>query len=302
MAIMQFSSLLNKDFIKLNVCSETKEDIYKELLSEICHKYKLPISCEALFDKIVERDHETSTVFPTEVAIPHVHVAGLNDAIIAIATPKTPLETEHGTVKMLIMVITDPQQSTLYLHILQCIIKLSKNIEFFNKLLEVKKPEEFINLVSKEDFALNKNVTVSDIMNTHIIYARPSMTLKELGNLFYNKNYNYTPVVDKTLKVIGEVTVLDLLMSSFPAYTNYLGNMQFVKTFEPFEKLLKEENNIKVSDIMQELTCKISPDSTLIEALFVMKKNKRRNLPVMIDNKIVGIISFSDIFRKIIKG
>ena len=91
-------------------------------------------------------------------------------------------------------------------------------------------------------------------------------------------------------------------MSAFPDYTNYLGNLQFLKTFEPFERLLKDENKILVRDVMRETDITLSPDSTLIEALFTMKKSKRRHLPIVVKDKVVGIISFTDIFKKVIKG
>ncbi|MCB5250754.1 MAG: PTS sugar transporter subunit IIA [Candidatus Cloacimonadales bacterium] len=302
MAIFQLSSLLNKNLIKINTSSKTLEEAYQELLEEICDKFKLPLGCDELFDRIIARDKEASTVFPTGVAIPHARIEDLDDAIIAIAIPKEPIKTKTGPVKMLVMVVSGTRQSTLYLHILQCIIKVSKDTELFNKLLSIKKPEEFINIASDSKYVLTKNVTVADIMTTNIFFAKDDMTIKELGNLFHDNKFGFAPVLDKNNKFVGEVTILELLMSAFPDYTNYLGNLQFLKTFEPFERLLKDENKILVRDVMRETDITLSPDSTLIEALFTMKKSKRRHLPIVVKDKVVGIISFTDIFKKVIKG
>ncbi|HOD55349.1 MAG TPA: CBS domain-containing protein [Candidatus Cloacimonadota bacterium] len=302
MPALHLSSLLNKDLIKINITSESLENIYAILLDEICELFKLPVPCSDLLQKIIEREKEASTVFPTGVSIPHVHIEDYDDTIIGIAIPSEPVHTEHGDIKMLIMVISGTLQNTLYLHILQSIIKLSKDTVLFDKLVKVRKPDEFIELIARGDFALKRNVTVSDLMSNKIFYVKREMSLKELGNIFYEKNYGYCPVVDDNLNLIGEVTVLDLIMTGFPDYTNYLGNMNFLKSFEPFETLLREEKNIKVIDIMKKVECQLTPEASLIEAVFLMKKNRRRDIPVVVNKKIVGIISFMDIFRKIIRG
>lgn len=302
MTALHLSSLLNKDLIKINITCDSLETIYSILIDEICDTFALPEPCSDLLQRILERDKEASTVFPTGVAIPHVHIEGYDDTIIGIAIPSEPVKTDDGDIKLFILVISGTLQNTLYLHILQSIIKLSKDTNLFNRLLKVKKPDEFIELIAEGDFGLKRNVTVSDLMSNKLYYVKREMTLKELGNIFYEKNFGYCPVVDDNLNLIGEVTVLDLIMTGFPDYTNYLGNMNFLKSFEPFETLLREEKNIKVIDIMKKTECQLNPDASVIEAVFLMKKFKRRDIPVVIDKKIVGVISFMDIFRKVIKG
>ncbi len=302
MSALHLSSLLNKDLIKINITSDSVETIYSILLDEICELFKLPEPCGDLLQKIIDREREASTVFPTGVAIPHVHIDNFDDTIIGIAIPSEPVSTEFGDIKILIMVISGTLQNTLYLHILQSIIKLSKDSILFEKLLKVRKPDEFIELIAQGDFALKRNVSVSDLMSNKLFYVKREMSLRELGNIFYEKNFGYCPVVDDNQNLIGEVTVLDLIMTGFPDYTNYLGNMNFLKSFEPFETLLREEKNIKVIDIMKKPECQLAPDASLIEAVFLMKKNKRRDIPVVVNKKIVGIISFMDIFRKVIRG
>lgn len=302
MPALHLSSLLNKDLIKINVTCDSIETIYSILLDEICETFSLPVNCSDLLQTIIEREKESSTVFPTGVAIPHVHIENMDDTIIGVAIPSEPVSTEHGDTKMVILVISGTLQNTLYLHILQSIIKLSKDQELFNKLVKVKKPEDFIELIACGDFALKRNVTVSDLMSNKIYYVTKDTSLRELGNIFFDKNFGYCPVVDDESNLVGEVTLLDFLMTGLPDYNNYLGNLGFLKSFEPFETLMKEERNFKVSDIMTKVECQLNPESGIIEAVFLMKKYKRRDIPVVVDKKIVGIISFMDVFRKVIRG
>ncbi len=302
MQAMHLSSLLNKNLIKINVTSDSVESIYSILLDDICEQFTLTEPQSNILQKILDRDRDTGTVFPSGVAIPHVHLENYNDTIIAIAIPAEPLKTDEGEVKIMFLVISGTTNNTLYLHILQSIIKLSKDEKLFHEVLKSKNPTEFIDLITKGNFAIKRGITVGDLMSNKLFAVSRNTTLKELGNIFQDKNFGFCPVVDDNNHLIGEVTVLDLIMAGFPTYTHFLENMNFLKSFEPFEALLKEEKKLKVIDIMKKVECKLSPDDSIIEAVFLMNKNKRRDIPVVIGKQIVGIISFMDIFRKVIRG
>ena len=57
----------------------------------------------------------------------------------------------------------------------------------------------------------------------------------------------------------------------------------------------------KVSEIMSKPLITVDPDSSLREAARLMIKNKIRRLPVVKENKLVGIIVVSDFARQISK-
>ena len=59
--------------------------------------------------------------------------------------------------------------------------------------------------------------------------------------------------------------------------------------------------DIKISEIMSKPLLFIDPDSSIREAARVMLKNKIRRLPVIKENKLVGIIVVSDFARQLSK-
>jgi len=221
---------------------------------------------------------------------------------LSVLIPEKPVETEYGTIKIFFMVFTCKSDNALYLHILQSLVKLSKDTEFFDKLLKVKTPREFRKTLKAADLAVKKAITVSDIMNTHNFTITPDKSLKELSQLFYEHNFGYFLVVDKKDKLIGEITIRDYVMSAFPAYTHHLENLNFLKTLDSFERLLKDEDNFLVKDVMKPIEVAIKPEASIIEAVFLMNKHNRRDIPVIQNEKLVGIISFMDVFKKVIKG
>ena len=57
-----------------------------------------------------------------------------------------------------------------------------------------------------------------------------------------------------------------------------------------------------VETIMQPVKLFLTPETSIFEAIFWMNKHDRRDIPVVSDDKIVGIISLKNIFRKVIRG
>ena len=59
--------------------------------------------------------------------------------------------------------------------------------------------------------------------------------------------------------------------------------------------------DVEISEIMSKPLISIDPDSSIREAAKVMLKNKIRRLPVVKENKLVGIIVVSDFARQLSK-
>jgi CBS domain-containing protein len=59
----------------------------------------------------------------------------------------------------------------------------------------------------------------------------------------------------------------------------------------------KQGRKTKISAIMQTPIVTISPEKTIVDAVHIMKKNNLHRLPVIDGNKLVGVISLTDIAR-----
>lgn len=60
--------------------------------------------------------------------------------------------------------------------------------------------------------------------------------------------------------------------------------------------------NTKVREIMSTRVVCTGPDETVEECMAVMSEKRVRHLPVLTDNKLVGIISIGDLVKNIISG
>lgn len=108
--------------------------------------------------------------------------------------------------------------------------------------------------------------------------------INEAIELMREKSIKRIPVV-KGEKVVGMLTHMDIQTLSSPKATT-------LSVFELNYLLSKA----KVSDAMTKEVITISPDALLEEAAILMRENRISSLVVMQDNKLVGIITESDIF------
>ncbi len=106
----------------------------------------------------------------------------------------------------------------------------------------------------------------------------------EAGELLRKNNIARLPVV-KDGKVIGIITQEDLLkVSPSAATTLSVWELNYVLS------------KIQVKDGMTKNPVIISPDATLEEAAMIMRDKKVGALPVVEDEKLIGIITESDVF------
>ena len=121
--------------------------------------------------------------------------------------------------------------------------------------------------------------TVKDFMTKNVITIDASKTVIEAADLMSQNNVGDLVVMDKNTPV-GIVTERDLV-----------------------RRVLAERKslNIKVSEVMTTPLRVIDPEATLKEAARRMVNKGIRRLPVIKDNKLVGIITATDFARHLSK-
>jgi CBS domain-containing protein len=255
-----------------------------------------------LIELLLNRQLNEEILFPCGSAMPHLHIENFQDTDISVLVPEKPIQTEYGVIKIIFMVFTCKSDNTLYLQILNSIVRLSKDNELFNKVLSCKTAKDFVKTLKRNDLPVKKAFTVGDIMTLKVLTVKRDTTLKELGHQFYTNNFGYFIVIDDDNKPIGEVTILDYLMAGLPDYTKFLNNLHFLRTLDPFERLMSEEEHMYVSSIMKPIEYSVAPNTSIFKTVFLMNKNKKRDIPVIEHGRLVGVVSYTDIFRKVIKG
>jgi CBS domain-containing protein len=142
-----------------------------------------------------------------------------------------------------------------------------------------------IKLKRRKKLEEKKVLFVSDLMTRKFIPVYSNQNLREVAELFIEKNISGAPVLDKNL-FIGEISKTDIL--------NLIGKQDLNQlTKEDYEKLGK----VKVYELMKKPIC-ILENEPIEKAKQMMDKFKIRRL-LVIDKKkrLVGIITRTDLLK-----
>ena len=297
---MKFGSLIDRDFILVGGSFKTLDSAVEALVDAMAKKKKFPADKSTVMDAVRNREELGGTVLPSGLAIPHGRLEGFQDLLVGLWVPAAPMETAQGRVKMMLFALTSKSGTALYLPMLAAVSKFSQDEEAVDRLLAARDRNAVHHIIG--EISLKQEITVEDIMVSDPITCRPDTTLADLADIFYQKNLSFVPVVGDSGELSGEVTVKDLLSRGIPDYVRQLANTRFLKSLEPFDVLLAEEDKITVAEIMRKSSRSVAPDASVIEAATLITGKGYRHLPVVKNGKVVGIVSEMDILKKVIRG
>ena len=130
---------------------------------------------------------------------------------------------------------------------------------------------------------------VSDWMSTHVYTVSSDSPLSDAAKLLREKKIKHLPVVDKKNAVIGVLSDRDI-KEYMPSKATTLD------VFELHNVLLET----KVSKVMKKKVFTAKPDLPIEKAAMLMYDNNIGCLPIVANNKLVGIISDRDLFRVLV--
>ena len=134
-------------------------------------------------------------------------------------------------------------------------------------------------------------------------YLTPDHTLKEAANLLRiarrgeeNIGVKALPVLDSRGKLIGILSIGDILKAVYPKYM-YLMDLGSFTWDGMVETIAKKMANRKVKDYMTPMVITAKEDAPIMECIDHMLKHNVKRVPVLNkDNKVIGMLYERDIF------
>jgi PTS system nitrogen regulatory IIA component len=303
---MQLASLIIPNFVFLHGNYGSKDEIIDELIRELFRsgRYKINHTPEEVMRAVSERENLGGTLFPTGLCVPHARLENFDDILILVCVPLSPVPCGDTRIRILVLVFTGHQTSTIYLNTLAAFVKISRDTEFFTRLLACSAPHDFIQLLRERNIEVKKEFLVESIMSQNFHSLRPDNTIKDAIDAFYKYNTTYIPILEENGDFAGEISVFDIFNLGVPDYVEKVGNLKFLKSFDTFEKtLLDKENAITLREVMRKHTLSLDEDSPIIDAIVKITSAKRINIPVVrAGEKLVGIVTITDIIHKVLRA
>jgi acetoin utilization protein AcuB len=132
---------------------------------------------------------------------------------------------------------------------------------------------------------------VKDRMTSDPVTITTNTSLKDALELVRSKSFRHLPVLDEDGGLVGIVTEKSLIYASpTPTTTLSIFEVDYILS------------RTKVGQVIQGSVITVRPDLPIEEAARVMVDHRIGCLPVVEDEKLVGIISDTDIFRVFVEG
>jgi PTS system nitrogen regulatory IIA component len=282
------------------MCSQG--EVIRHLLEHFRRNTPAMLDLDAVSRAVEQRSSLGGIVFPTGIAVPHARLDDFEDLLIGICVPAEAISMEGVPVRMIVLMLTSRTPSNIYLNALAAFIKISQNSELFGRLLSSKNAHEFLHTLELAAIAVKEELTVADVMSTDVSVISPQACIRELADLFYSKGEGYAAVVSPEGDFVGEVGVLDLLRAGLPQYTDTVQSLSFLESFAPLESLAELEDTLPVERIMVQPPVQLGPETSIVEAVFQLTRNRRDCLPVVQEGRIVGLLCAQEIMRRILRG
>ena len=142
---------------------------------------------------------------------------------------------------------------------------------------------------------------VKDIMDTSPDIIRTSDTFEHLIKVLGEVKYHVVFVVDLEDKLVGVVTEGDIIKVLIPKYITVDESLISVMDVNYFERKCRESKNLTINEIMSKVTFMVGEEDPIIKAAALMVVNKIHTIPVVRDNKVVGIVSRLTLIKHITK-
>lgn len=138
--------------------------------------------------------------------------------------------------------------------------------------------------------SVRQRIPVSTIMTTNLVSLKVNDSLEHAERLFKENKIRHIPVVEGE-RIIGMLSLTDLLRISFA------------------DGAFDDENDIEtlvynmftIPQVMVKNVHSVSPDTTVKEVAETLAKEEYHALPVVEDEKLVGIVTTTDLINYLLE-
>lgn len=137
---------------------------------------------------------------------------------------------------------------------------------------------------------------VEEIMKKPVFTISKDASIKECGDLLEKHDINGMPVMDND-RVVGVITRADIFKSILPRYPDIYKEERYLTDFEYVEERIHKIRELKVKDLMSSPPMALDQDTPIVRAGSIMILRGIKQMPVVNNDKLVGIITLTDICR-----
>jgi len=141
---------------------------------------------------------------------------------------------------------------------------------------------------------------VKEIMTRNVITVSPDTSLKEVSKILKEKRISGVPVVDNGGNIVGIITITDILAIIRQIY-EWQALERSTAGVNISELLGVEWLNKKVNEVMRKNVYTLDENKSINEVMRLMFTHQIHTIPIVNDNKLVGVVGKRDLVFFIFK-
>jgi len=145
---------------------------------------------------------------------------------------------------------------------------------------------------------------VKDIMTTELITVSPQTEITSAAKILLEKRINGLPVIDDSGKLVGILCQSDLVAQQksipIPSVYTLLDSFIPLTSLKRIDKEVQKIAALKVEQAMTPDPVTVGPETDIEDVARLMVDKKYHTLPVVEDDKIVGIVGKEDVLKTLL--
>ena len=298
---VKFSSLFTQSQVLCNIESDQRDLAIMELLRKLAYEHGVGNVSE-VFDEIIKRETDMSTVISPGIAIPHARIASVNELVVGVATSKSGVEwTDKSPVKVIILLLIPKEQPGLYLQAISALASICSTPDSADTISDLTSSDELWRYFDRGGLILPDYICAGDVMREVEVKLYENDTLEKAIDYFVKYNYLSLPVVDINNELIGVVSAQELLRVVLPDYILWMDDLSPILNFEPFAEILRRENMTWLAEIMTTEVPSIQITAPAVQIAKEMTRINATRVYVLEGKKLKGVISLRGFLSKVLR-
>jgi CBS domain-containing protein len=209
-----------------------------------------------------------------------------------------------GRIHLLAVILAPLDDPAGYLLGVAALRRVCHRDGFLKRLTALQDPAHVWQCFADVGERLSAYVAARDIMRTDFPRLRDTDTLSDAIDSFCTEGVSELPVLDADGDLIGLVTEDELIRVCLPDYITWMDDLSPILNFEPFAEILRRESRMPVVEIMvfAERYATVDEDTPAIQVAKVMMRRNVRQVYVVHDKRLLGVITLQDFIHKVLRA
>lgn len=312
---VKFSSLFTPAQVICHLEGLNCEDFIQKLI-QLIGAENAALNTADIYRLIIKRESCGIVRVVPDVAVIHVRDEAMDKLHIALATSREGLRCsitqgvnactarELSSVRLIVLMLAPLDDPAGYLRGMSALMRACRREGFIDSLLSIDDPGKIWSTFDATNEQLPAYVSARDIMRTDFEYLRSTDTLSNAIDLFCRLGISELPVIDADGDLVGIVSEDELIRVCLPEYITWMEDLSPILNFEPFAEVLRQESSLPVMEIMllSERYATLGEESPAIQVAKVMMRRDVRQVYVVKDKHLIGVITIQDFIHKVLRA